>query len=203
MAHSALSALVVLVSLTLIDGQTTPVHRCSCSCHRPPFLLIGSTLVVAITAHSTLSAIVVLATLMLVGPTTPIRHYCRPYYHYCFSLIKPTVVVTLNIHSCGPRYKYRSQLTRMQPPLLLAHQHHPLKFLQRSLHFPLSKIPITAIEGIVPVQNIIVTINLDCSLDLEPIAMHTHSAEYNPKVSTTNLSDTLWACVLIYFVTFA
>ncbi|KAF8469360.1 transcription factor TFIID-domain-containing protein [Russula ochroleuca] len=163
MAHSALSALVVLVSLTLIDGQTTPVHR------------------FAITAHSTLSAIVVLATLMLVGPTTPIRHYCRPYYHYCFSLIKPTVVVTLNIHSCGPRYKYRSQLTRMQPPLLLAHQHHPLKFLQRSLHFPLSKIPITAIEGIVPVQNIIVTINLDCSLDLEPIAMHTHSAEYNPK----------------------
>ena len=195
MAHSALFTLVILASLTLVDDQTTPVHHCSCSCHHPPFLLVSSALVVTIMAHSTLSTIVVLAFLALVGLTTPIHHYCHPYHCYHF-LVKPTLMVALNTHSFGPRYKYRSQLMRTQPPLLLDHQCHPLKFLQPSLHLPLSKIhiTITIVEVIAPpLQNIVATMNVT------PIAMHTHSTKYNPKVSTTNLYDTLWPCILSYY----
>ena len=59
---------------------------------------------------------------------------------------------------------------------------------------------ITAVEGIVPtLQNIVATVNLDCRLDLKTIALHARNAEYNPKVGTTEQSDTSRARVLLPF----
>jgi len=48
------------------------------------------------------------------------------------------------------------------------------------------------VSGIVPtLQNIVATVNLDCRLDLETIALHARNAEYNPK---------RFAAVIIAFV---
>ncbi|EIM89244.1 TATA-box binding protein-like protein [Stereum hirsutum FP-91666 SS1] len=48
--------------------------------------------------------------------------------------------------------------------------------------FTLAQQHITAIEGIVPtLQTIVVTVNLDCRLDLKTIALHARNAEYTPK----------------------
>ena len=76
-----------------------------------------------------------------------------------------------------------------------------------SAHVPSTPAPltleqqhITAVEGIVPtLQNIVATVNLDCRLDLKTIALHARNAEYNPKVGTTEQSDTSRARVLLSF----
>ena len=42
---------------------------------------------------------------------------------------------------------------------------------------------ITTIKGIIPtLQNIVTCVNSDCHLDLKTIVLHTHNAEYNPRL---------------------
>jgi TATA-box binding protein (TBP) (component of TFIID and TFIIIB) len=54
---------------------------------------------------------------------------------------------------------------------------------QPPLPLTLEQQHITAVEGIVPtLQNIVTTINLDCQLDLKTITLHARHAEYSPKV---------------------
>ena len=49
---------------------------------------------------------------------------------------------------------------------------------------------ITAVEGIVPtLQGTVVTVNLDCRLDLKTITLHARNAKYSPKVGTMTGDD--------------